>query len=236
MVTVDRECYCNGAHVDFALHARGTFSHRCVPHTALSCTCTASTCTLALHAPHLLTPLCTTHGTLLHPYAPLAPSRTAFMCTLAPHVRHLLSSHTVVYHTRHFPAPARTAPPNITHHAAHPLTPHHPPPGCTPHAPHAMHLQISDHIPPAMIGHSTTTPPPPSLHDHFIFPSRHDTPAWFTPKLPTNQLNKRLDEMAVALARGPSPSQISHRKQTEIWTLLALQHRPGNGVNKPSKR
>jgi hypothetical protein len=114
---------------------------RAVPHTALSCTCTASTCTLALHAPHLLTPLCTTHGTLLHPHAPRC---TLPHCTLALHVRHPLSSHTVVYHTRHFPAPARTAPPYHTScgppaHSSSPTrlhmprTPRHPSTNLRPH-------------------------------------------------------------------------------------------------------
>ena len=167
MVTVDRECYCNGAHVDFALHARGTFSHCCVPHTALSCSRTASTCTLALHARHLLTPLCTTHGTLLHPHAPRC---TLPHCTLALHVRHPLSSHTVVYHTRHFPAPARTAPPYHTScgppaHSSSPTrlhmprSPRHP---STNLRPHPTSYDRTLHDPP---------PPPSFLHDHFIVPS-----------------------------------------------------------------
>ena len=141
MVTVDRECYCNGAHVDFALHAR-----------------------------HILTLLCATHGTFLHPapalhlLAPLRSTRRTFSHRLTP----LCTAHGTLLH---------------------------------PHAPHCT------------------------------------SPAVFTPLCTAHgTFLQSPDEMAVALARGPSPSQISHRKQTEIWTLPALQHRPGNGVNKSSKR
>ena len=65
---------------------------------------TAFTCTFALHVPHLLSSLsqrCVSHTALSF-------TRTVFTCTFALHVLHLLSSHTVVYHTRHFPAPTRT--------------------------------------------------------------------------------------------------------------------------------
>ena len=85
---------------------RGTFSYRCVSHMEPFCTPTHHVapsptpfmCTLALHARHLLTPLCTTHGTFLHPHAPrctptrhVAPSCTAYTCTLVLHARHFLT-------------------------------------------------------------------------------------------------------------------------------------------------
>jgi hypothetical protein len=63
---------------DLSIHNNVTQAHWQALHLYTSCT--AFTCTLMLHARHLLTLSCTTHGT-----------RTAFTCTFTLHARHLLT-------------------------------------------------------------------------------------------------------------------------------------------------
>jgi hypothetical protein len=94
---------------DLSIHNNVTQAHWHALHLYIPCT--AFTCTLALHAWHLLALSCTMHSTFPHPHAQrAAPTRTAFTCTLA--LQQGTFSHRCVPHT----ALSCTR----THHVLHP--------------------------------------------------------------------------------------------------------------------